>query len=90
MARIKFPMDTCNVKEIQSDANHVLMRFSNNANSNIKMEVVKNNGNGSFVLKHMDITKARDVLYIVDPVEPGTKWRKYHVIPADQQMAHGF
>ena len=87
MARIKFPVDTCNIKEIQTDANHVLMRFSNNANSNIKMAVVKNNGNGSFVLKHMDITKARDVLYIV---ESGTGWRKYRVVPSDQQMAYGF
>lgn len=87
MAKIRFPLDTCNIKEIQADATHVLMRFSNNANSNIKMEVVKKNGNGSFVLKNIDITRARDVLYIV---EAGVGWRKYRVVPADQQMATGF
>lgn len=70
--------NTCKLKFLKNDTSRVLITFGNNATANFKMIIVSRTEAGGYILRHNDITRPQDCLYVVDSAEG---WSKYHVIP---------
>ena len=77
--KVNFPMNSCKIRLIKSDPDHVLITFG--SCTTYKMKVISRDENDNFELKHTSILRPQCLYKVKAKKNPNCEWREYSIVP---------